>query len=67
MPKTEKTDDGRSAPAMLTRRAQTIRSRGAAAAREGKPESSCPYRGWQGGYRVLWLEGFRDELRKSGR
>lgn len=62
MPDDERLRDGRKDPQMIERRSETIREKGRAAARQGFDRDECPYRGWQGGYRRLWLEGF-DEIR----
>ncbi len=55
-------DDGRKRPEAISRRRDTIIERGRQAAREGRREDSCPYQGWQGGYREMWLRGHRQVM-----
>lgn len=50
--------DGRKRPEMIERRNDTIRKAGAKARGRGMAREACPYVGWQGGYRKLWLEGY---------
>lgn len=54
--------DGRKRKASIEKRRATIVERGRQAARAGQREDSCPYSGWQGGYRSAWLHGHRQVM-----